>query len=123
MHGTLRHVAPKRRDTRNPIQTQAVCQRIHHTSETVARLLRSDIGKLGLRHREWCHGLGFQHDHLDAEAWIDGVQFLAQQFGQIGGIARRQCSAHRDLRHNVIDAEEPRDETLAAFVLLCQPPT
>ena len=48
--------------------------------------------------------------------------FSPQQFGQIGGIAHRQCGAHRDLRHNVIDAEEPRDEALAAFVLLRQPP-
>ena len=48
------------------------------------------------------------------------VQLLAQQLGQIAGIAHRQRGAHRDLRHNIIDAEEPRDEALAAFVLFRQ---
>ena len=114
-------MARVRRDAGHAVRTQAVAQRIDHAGQTIAGILRGDIGKPGLRCLQRRHGLGLQRDHLDAEARIDGVQLLAQQLAQIAGIAHRQRGAHRDPRHDAIDTEEPGDEALAAFVLLRQP--
>ena len=46
--------------------------------------------------------------------------FSRSSLVRYAGIAHRQCGAHRDLRHDIIDTEEPRDEALAAFLLLRQ---
>ncbi len=54
------------RDTRSV--PRRLAQRIDHAGQTIAGILRGDIDKPGLRCLQRRHGLGFQHDHLDAEA-------------------------------------------------------
>jgi hypothetical protein len=121
LHRAFRHMTLIRRDAGHAVGAQAVAQRIDHAGETIAGILRGDIGQPGLRCLQRRHDLGLQRDHLDAEARIDGVQLLAQQLAQVAGVAHRQRGAHRDLRHDAIDTEEPGGEALAAFVLLRQP--
>jgi hypothetical protein len=95
-HRAFRDMAGKRRDARHAVQTQAVAQGVDHSRQTIAAIRRGEIGKPDLRRLHWRHDLGFQHDHLDAEARVDGIQLLAQQPGQMRRIASRQRGIHRD---------------------------